>query len=104
MSSFGNLTEKPIRIVHCKKEAFDTYIGRPSVLGNPFIIGRDGSREDVVAKFEEYARDRMKTDPVFKAAILACRGKILGCWCGRKLCHGTIIRKIVNEFNGEMSE
>jgi len=26
------------------------YIGRPSKWGNPFVIGRDGSRADVIAK------------------------------------------------------
>ena len=32
-------------VVHCKKEAFDVYIGRPSNWGNPFVIGRDGTRK-----------------------------------------------------------
>ena len=24
------------------------YVGRPSALGNPFLVGRDGTREDVI--------------------------------------------------------
>lgn len=28
------------------------YIGRPSIWGNPFVIGKDGSRDDVIAKYE----------------------------------------------------
>jgi hypothetical protein len=27
------------------------YIGRPSKWGNPFVIGRDGSREEVIEKY-----------------------------------------------------
>lgn len=30
--------------------ANSVYIGRPSIWGNPFVIGRDGTRDDVVAK------------------------------------------------------
>jgi hypothetical protein len=35
------------RVVHCKVEPFDIYIGRPSKWGNPFKIGKDGSRESI---------------------------------------------------------
>ncbi|MFM7243676.1 MAG: DUF4326 domain-containing protein, partial [Planctomycetaceae bacterium] len=31
-------------VVHCKRSAYDVYIGRPSKWGNPFEIGRDGDR------------------------------------------------------------
>jgi len=30
------------------------YIGRPSPLGNPFKIGRDGTRDEVVARYREW--------------------------------------------------
>ena len=30
------------------------YIGRPSKWGNPFVIGKDGTREEVIAKFKNY--------------------------------------------------
>jgi len=30
------------------------YIGRPSKWGNPFVIGRDGSRADVIAKYRTW--------------------------------------------------
>ena len=39
------------RVVHCKREPFDIYIGRPSKWGNPFVIGRDGNREQVIEKY-----------------------------------------------------
>ncbi len=34
-----------IKVVHCKKERYDIYIGRGGKWGNPFIIGKDGDRE-----------------------------------------------------------
>jgi hypothetical protein len=42
------------KVVHCKKERFDIYIGRPSVFGNPFQIGKDGTREEVIEKFKQW--------------------------------------------------
>lgn len=44
----------PKRVVHCKKEPYDVYIGRPSKWGNPFVIGKDGTREEVIAKYAEW--------------------------------------------------
>jgi hypothetical protein len=41
-------------VVHCKRAAHDVYIGRPSKWGNPFVIGRDGTREDVIAAYEAW--------------------------------------------------
>ena len=37
-------------VVHCKKEPYDIYVGRPSKWGNPFRIGKDGTREEVIKK------------------------------------------------------
>ena len=45
-------------VVHCKKEQYDVYIGRAvprsglkaSVWGNPFVIGKDGTRDEVMVK------------------------------------------------------
>ena len=44
-------------VVHCKREPFDKYIGRPmrgyrdEGWGNPFKIGPDGTREEVIEKY-----------------------------------------------------
>lgn len=42
------------KVVHCKREDFDVYIGRPGPYGNPFTIGRDGNRKEVIDKYEEW--------------------------------------------------
>jgi len=34
-------------VVHCKRESYDIYIGRPSKWGNPYQSGRDGTRQHV---------------------------------------------------------
>ena len=30
------------------------YIGRPSLLGNPYVIGRDGTRPEVVIQYRRW--------------------------------------------------
>jgi hypothetical protein len=44
------------KIVNCKDDAYDVYIGRPSIWGNPFIIPRDGNRKEVIEKYYQYLR------------------------------------------------
>jgi hypothetical protein len=39
------------RVVHCRREKYDVYIGRPSKWGNPFVVGRDGNRLEVIKKY-----------------------------------------------------
>ncbi len=71
-----------------------TYIGRPSKWGNPFVIGPDGSRADVVRKFEEYLR----SNPLLmEAAKKELRGKDLICFCAPLACHGDVLSRIANE-------
>lgn len=48
-----------MKIVHCKKEPYDIYIGRPGKWGNPFTIGKDGTREEVIVKYEEWIRNNL---------------------------------------------
>ena len=50
------------RVVNRRKSSFDVYIGRPSKWGNPFEIGKDGTREEVIEKFEVDFRKRLTDD------------------------------------------
>jgi len=75
-------------VVNCRKERYDVYIGRPSIFGNPF---REGSRTQVIDQYRQYFQDRIKNDPVFRKAVLSLRGKILGCFCAPRPCHGDVI-------------
>ena len=42
------------KVVNKYKHVYDVYIGRGSKWGNPFVIGKDGTREEVINKYEEY--------------------------------------------------
>lgn len=80
-------------VVHCKRSKFDVYIGRPSKWGNPFVIGRDGTREEVVAKYREW----LLQQPELMAALPELKGKVLACWCAPELCHGHVLVELANE-------
>lgn len=82
-------------VVHCKKEPYDVYIGRPSKWGNPFKVGEGGAtREEVVGWYEDWLLEQ----PDLVAAVrLELRGKVLGCWCAPQACHGDVLARIANE-------
>lgn len=80
-------------VVHCKKDRFDIYIGRPSSWGNPFKIGRDGDRAEVLDKY----RNWLKQQPVLlEKARTELKGKILGCWCKPATCHGDVLARVAD--------
>ena len=78
--------------------AESVYIGRPSRWGNPFRVGRDGSRAEVIAKYREYLHSRPE---LLKAAKEELAGKSLSCWCHPLGCHGDILLEIANTKGGE---
>ncbi|TAL65724.1 MAG: DUF4326 domain-containing protein [Burkholderiaceae bacterium] len=70
------------------------YVGRPTKFGNPFVIGRDGNRDEVVRRFEEW----IDTQPnLIDAARSELRGKNLVCWCAPLACHADVLLMIANE-------
>ena len=83
------------KVVHCKKEKFDVYIGRPSKWGNPYSIGQDGDRETVLLKYKKY----LESNPeLIKQAKKELRGKILGCWCKPNACYGDILIECIKKL------
>ncbi len=93
-----------MRVVHCKKEPFDVYIGRPSKWGNPYSHAEGtlaefkvATREDAVLMYEAHLR----SDPELLRDLVELRGKVLGCWCAPKSCHGDIIIKLIKEIHGD---
>ncbi len=96
----------PCTVVHVHHAPFDFYIGRPhaefprgSAYENPFHVGRDGDREEVLEKFREWW---CHPDQLWlrQRALRELRDKTIGCWCKDpfkpKECHGDIIACFVN--------
>jgi len=68
------------------------WVDRRTPLGNPFRIGRDGTREEVVRKYREWFGRKVQTDRRFLAIVEKLRGvPALVCWCAPKACHAQVI-------------
>jgi hypothetical protein len=67
-------------IVNLRHRNADINCGRGSIFGNPFIVGKDGTRDDVCDKYIPYFYQRL-TNQSFRGRVLALKGKKLGCWC-----------------------
>jgi hypothetical protein len=70
------------------------YVGRPTKWGNPYAIGKHGTREEVVAKYRNYLKSNIT---LTKAAKEELKGKDLVCWCAPKACHADILMEIANK-------
>ena len=79
---------KVIRVVNNVAPAGSVAIGRGSVWGNPFIIGADGDRNTVIAKFNQYMYWRLSREINWLEPL---RGKDLACYCSPNPCHGDAI-------------
>ena len=92
LRSFINCKERiaMITVVNKYKEQFDVYIGRArgprGKWGNPFS---EGTREENIAKFEEY----LVNNKELMQDLHELKDKRLGCFCKPKACHGDILKK-----------
>jgi hypothetical protein len=60
---------------------------RPSKYGNPYIIGRDGTRPQVIEKFKARL---LRIPELIEMAKRELKGKRLGCCCKPLACHGDV--------------
>lgn len=95
-------TSKHPRVVHWRKEPHDVLIDRSTEWGNPF-----SHKEKTKAKFKTHSvteslilyQEWVLGQPDLIKKIKAClRGKILGCWCKGKRCHGYVLLAIANDL------
>jgi Domain of unknown function (DUF4326) len=74
-------------------KASGVYVGRPSRFGNPFLIDRDGSREQVIAKYRDWLCEQPE---LIAFAKIELRGKDLICWCAPLACHADVLLEVAN--------
>jgi len=92
------------RVVHVNEKLGDKevriFVGRPSVLGNPFRIGKDGSRAEVIEKYRRWLWDEIKKrGQVYKelVGLVEFEQQVeeiqLACFCHPLPCHGDVLVK-----------
>ena len=69
-------------------------VDRNTDWGNPFIMGKDGDRETVIAN---YANHYLPHKPSLLKRIGQLRGKTLGCWCAPEPCHADVLKSLAEQ-------
>ena len=105
-------------VVNVKHHKYDLYIGRVSKRArlpqskwhNPYVIGRDGTLEQVLKKFEQFYLSNLK----LRSQISELSGRRIACWCCAKnevltadnpiKCHGQILLKDLRGDYGSEDE
>lgn len=86
------------------------YVARPGKLGNPFIVGKHGTRAECAAKYLQLAcgfltfSEEIDVDlqvKVYRAihrALPDLKGKDVACWCALDggACHGDVLLALAN--------
>lgn len=90
-----------MKVVNIRNEKYEVYIGRGSIFGNKYVIGKDGDRELVIKKFKVDFWNKVKNDKKFLEEVLKLEGKVLGCFCFPLVCHGDVIISFINWYKKE---
>ena len=79
-------------VVNKYKERGDISIMRPGPWGNPFIVGKDGSRAGVISAFKTWYKKSKDPRAVWmRDHIHELKSKKLECCCKPKMCHGDVL-------------
>lgn len=102
-----------MEIVNTHTEMWEIFCGRGSIYGNPFIIRKDGDRNEVVRKHKEWI-DKWLIEGVEVVLIVQgkkysnkevinnieqLRGKKCGCYCKPLACHLDYLKEILEKRN-----
>jgi hypothetical protein len=77
-------------IAWAKAKGLYVRIARPSIWGNPYKIGKHGTREEVIEKYSTWLW-LPKQQQYLLERLPELRGKVLGCWCYPEPCHGNVL-------------
>lgn len=76
------------------------------MLGNPYKIGIDGDRAQVIQKFRDHLDEVLKdpehpvTRRISELALITRNGDLfLICFCAPKSCHGDVIKEVIERMN-----
>lgn len=85
------------RVVNKRNNPYDVYIGRGGPWGNPFPVGRDGTRAEVIAKYRAWITSDDRVAVALRANLHRLQGKVLGCFCAPQPCHGDVLAELADD-------
>jgi hypothetical protein len=111
---------KPVRLQLSRRKGFNLQgasmaingraavnVARPGKWGNPFVVGKHGTRaecvdlcEKLLADWLYISMDNVEAQRAFRRRVKAdldeLRGKNLACWCSGPPCHGDTLLRIAS--------
>ena len=92
-STVLNLRREPAlrqKLEHAPVHDGTVLIDRRTKWGNPFRIGRDGTREQVIALYRADLWRRIRLGTITLEDLAELHGMRLACWCDPLPCHGHV--------------
>lgn len=84
-------------------DLYDVYIGRGTIWGNPYQMGQDGDRNEVIRKFAyDFGRGFLKASENLEHNLGIIRGKVIACHCKPAACHGDVLAAHLNAQDDEL--
>ena len=77
-------------------DLYDVYIGRAGkgmdgYFGNPYTPRTAAERGSAITQYKRWFWARVNNDEEFHDRVVTLQGKVLGCFCHPKPCHGDVI-------------
>ena len=80
------------RVVHIRNAPPDAIrIDRRTRWGNPFVIGPDGSREEVIEKYRADLWNQIHAGKIDLNDLASLHSRVLSCHCAPMPCHGDVL-------------
>lgn len=79
----------------------DVIVDRRTEWGNPFVMGKDGSRADVIQSHRAWLWKQLREGKLAPERLVALHGKTLFCWCAPQRCHAETLYRAAH-WAGEL--
>lgn len=83
-------------IAFAKERGLFVRVDRRTKYGNPFVVGKDGDRDEVCDQYAAY----LAQNEELQSRVHELRGKALGCWCWPERCHAMELARLANDLPG----
>ena len=96
MNAVINLRREPAlreELAHAPVHNNTILIDRRTKWGNRFRIGRDGTREQVIARYRADLWRRIRAGQITLEELAGMDGMWLACWCDPQPCHGHVLAR-----------
>ena len=79
-------------------------VDRRTKWGNPWRVGQDGSREEVIALYRADLWRRIRAGEVTLEELAELDGCWLACWCEPLPCHGNVLARAAAWASEQLAE